>query len=296
MRKQILLLCGVLSLFVCCRPVVGQTNATSAKHSLWMVTGNSNVVYLLGSVHLLKRDDYPLAAPIESAFTNSQIAVFETDMAKMEDLDFQMKLMSKAQVPVGETIQDQLSPEAYTMLTNHLNDAGLPVAMVSQFKPLLAVTMLELIELQKLGVDPTYGVDKYFFTRAKEDGKEIVGLETVDFQIGLITEFTKEEGELVMKSSLKEIDQTRKVYGDMVAAWRNGDAAQLEKFLNDAMREAPAVFKRLVTDRNQRWVSKLEELLNGNKNVIVIVGAAHLVGNEGVVELLKKKGLKVTQL
>jgi uncharacterized protein YbaP (TraB family) len=99
-----------------------------------------------------------------------------------------------------------------------------------------------------------------------------------------------------MKQSLKEIDQTRKVYTDLVAAWQSGNAAQLEKYLNDVMREAPAIFKRLVTDRNQRWVVKLDELLSGNKNAIVIVGAAHLVGNEGVVELLKKKGLKVTQL
>src|ERR1044072_6089173 len=137
MRKNILLLCSVVSLFVSVQPAVAQTGA-SGKHSLWMVSGKSNVVYLLGSVHLLKRSDYPLAEPIEKAFTNSQIAVFETDMAKMEDLDFQMKLMSKTQVPAGETIQDQLSPEAYTMLTNHLEDAGLPVALVAQFKPLLA--------------------------------------------------------------------------------------------------------------------------------------------------------------
>jgi hypothetical protein len=99
-----------------------------------------------------------------------------------------------------------------------------------------------------------------------------------------------------MNIALKDLNQTRQKYADIVTAWQTGDSAALEKLMNDAVREAPAIFKRLVTDRNKSWLPKIEELLRGDKNAIVIVGAAHLVGDQGVVELLKKQGLKVTQL
>ena len=154
---------------------------------------------------------------------------------------------------------------------------------------------LTLLELQKLGVDPQYGLDKHFFGRARREGKQIVPLETVDFQIGLATDFSKEEGELFMKITLDDIDKATKEATKMLKAWQTGDADTLEKLLNEASHQAPAVFKRLLTDRNQRWVPRIEEWLRGDKNVLVVVGAGHLVGADGVVELLRKKGLKVTQ-
>ena len=110
-----------------------------------------------------------------------------------------------------------------------------------------------------------------------------------------VTDFTKEEGELLMKTTLQEIDTTTKDLAEMLRAWQTGDADKLEQLLNDASRKAPAIFKRLVGDRNRQWVPKIEEWLRGGNNAVVIVGAAHLVGKDGVVELLRKKGYKVTQ-
>ncbi len=279
-------------------PARGQpagTNA-SALHALWKVEGKSNTVYLLGSVHLLKQDHYPLAAPIESAFSASKVVAFETDMEKMEQPETQFKLLSKAGLPDGETLKGQLSPAVYASFSRHAEEAGLPMLLFEHFRPAMAALTLEVMELQKLGLDPEHGIDKYFFERARKDGKQLVAFETVDFQIGLITDFTKEEGELLMKTTLEEIDNTKKLYADMVAAWQTGDAAKLAKLLNEAEQQAPVIYKRLVTDRNERWVPKIQDLLAGGQNAIVIVGAGHLVGSEGVVELLKKKGLKVTQL
>ncbi len=153
-----------------------------------------------------------------------------------------------------------------------------------------------MLEIQKLGIEPNHGVDKHYFERARKDGKEIVGLETLDFQIGLVTEFSKEEGELLMKITLRDIETTQKSFGDMLKAWRTGDTDALEKLMNEALREAPVIAKRLLTDRNRNWLPKIRELLRDDKNAVVIVGAGHLVGREGVVELLQREGLKVTQL
>jgi uncharacterized protein YbaP (TraB family) len=100
---------------------------------------------------------------------------------------------------------------------------------------------------------------------------------------------------LLVKSTLEDIKTTRKEFADILKAWRSGDAPGLEKVLNSMAVEAPAIFKRLVTDRNERWVPKIQELSRGQTNAIVIVGAAHLVGKDGVIELLRKRDLKVAQ-
>jgi len=116
-----------------------------------------------------------------------------------------------------------------------------------------------------------------------------------NFQLSLLTDFSREDGELLMKSTLKEIDTMEKDLGEMLDAWKNGDAGKLEKLLNQAKEDAPAIYKRLVTDRNRRWLPRLEELARSKENAIVIVGAGHLVGTNGVVELMKGKGFRVVQ-
>jgi uncharacterized protein YbaP (TraB family) len=251
---------------------------------------------LLGSIHLLKPENFPLPAPLETAFSNSPVAVFETDVEKMEDPQVQMKLMSKAQLPPGETLQQRLSPQTYAAFTNHARQSGLPMEMLQSMKPAMAAMMLDIVELTRLGADPANGVDKYFADRAVKDGKQIIGLETVDFQIDLMTTFSPDEDDLVMKTSLRDLDETKQNYGDIMAAWQAGDSAAIQKLLNQALQEAPSIYKRMLPDRNKSWVPKIEQLLRGGKNAIVIVGVAHLVGDDGVVELLKKNGLKVTQL
>jgi uncharacterized protein len=213
----------------------------------------------------------------------------------MEQPATQLKLLSKTGLPQGETLSQQLSPEVYGRFTNHLRGIGLPAAMFENLTPAMAGMTLEVLEMQKLGLDPQYGLDKHFYVRARQEGKQIIPLETVDFQIALMTDFSKGEGELLMKITMDDIDKVKTELGDIVKAWQTGDADNLEKMLNDASRQAPAIFKRLITDRNERWVPKIEEWLQGDKNAIVIVGAGHLVGKDGVVELVRKKGLKVSQ-
>jgi len=267
----------------------------SARHSLWKVEGKASVVYLMGSVHALKAENYPLPREMEAAFTNSPIAVFEADIDALEAMGTQLKILSKSRLPEGETLATQLSPAVYGKFTNQLDETGMPVMMFERFKPSIAAMTLALLELKKLGLDPEYGLDKQLYGRARKEHKTVVPLETVDFQIDMITDFTKEEGELLMKTTLEELGIMKSELAGLVKAWQTGDTDKLDKLLNEASREAPAIFQRLVGDRNERWVPKIEEWLRGDKNAVVIVGAGHLVGKDGVVELLRQKGLKVTQ-
>jgi len=277
-------------------PARGAASAATGRHSLWKATGPHCSLYLLGSIHFLKAENYPMDAPIEQAFTNSQIVVFETDLGVMEQpatiLD---KVMAKTMLPAGESLKDQLSPQTYLLLSNYVTTAGLPLEMFAQFKPGMAAMTIEATELQKLGFEPEQGLDLHYYRLAVQQGKTMVPLESLDFQLDLITGFSKEEGELMLKTTLNEVETTRKMIGNLIAAWKTGDSPGTEKALNSTKQDAPAIYKRLLTDRNERWTPKLLELLAGDKNVMVIVGAGHLVGKDGVVQLLKKKGVKVVQ-
>jgi uncharacterized protein YbaP (TraB family) len=288
----IFLLCALLSL-----PSRAQEAKApaSTRHTLWKVQGKQATVYLLGSVHALQEKDYPLPAVIESAFTNSRVVAFETDIGELENPATAMKMMTKSQLPEGQTLENVLSAEVYKDFMKHAEDSGTPSMMVENMKPAMAAMTLEIFVLLKMGLNPQFGVDKHFYPLAQSTGKEILPLETVDFQLELLTGLSKEEGELLMKSTLKEIDNVKKDLGELLTAWREGDADKLQKLMNDAMADSPVIYKRLLTDRNHNWVPKIEELVRGEKNAIIIVGAGHLVGKEGVVELLKKNGLKVTQ-
>jgi uncharacterized protein YbaP (TraB family) len=277
-------------------PVHSGEAAAPARHSLWKVEGASNEVYILGSVHLLKKEHYPLATPIESAFTNSRIAVFEADMGEMQNPEVQMRMMSKSMLPAGETLKGQLSADVYEAFAKRLEQNGLPAEVFDRFKPSMAAMMLSVMELLKTCADPEYGVDKHFHGRAMKEGKEIVPLETVDFQISMFTDMCKAEGELLLKTTLKDIDKTQRFYGEIITAWQTGDAAAVEKLLNEAIIESPEIYKRMLTDRNRQWLPKIEQFLRSNRNTIVIVGAGHLVGKDSVLALLEAKGFKVTQL
>jgi hypothetical protein len=302
MRKFKSAVWGIIALSICLSPELAKAQASFKQpastplHSLWKAQGTSNVVYLLGSIHLLKDTDYPLPTAIESAFTNSQIAIFETDLDKLESPEGQAAMLSKITLPEGQTLQQNLSPKTYQSFSKHAAEVGLPIQSLEQFRPAAAVMTLEVMELLSLGVNPEYGVDKHFFKLARDAGKTIVPLETPDFQIGLLTGFSKAEEDLMVEKSLEEIDDEKKLYNELLQAWKTGDAAALEKMLNELRTEAPSIFKKLVTDRTASWIPEFEKLLHGSQNAIVIVGAGHLVGPDGAIELLKKKGIKVTQL
>jgi uncharacterized protein YbaP (TraB family) len=276
------------------QPVAAQ-QPSATKQPLWKIEGKQATVYLLGSVHALKKENYPLSASIGTAFDQAKVVVFETDFEALEKPEVQMRLLSKGTLPAGETLRDQLSPKLYDQLAAQLKETGLPAEVVAKLKPGIVAMTITLLEMQKLGMDEKLGVDRHFHERARKSGKEIVGLETPEFQIDLLTGFSKSEGEAMLKSTLKDIGTLKQKLGQMLKAWQTGDMKTVADLLNEAMEEHPDLYKRLVVERNKRWVPKIEELVRGDKHAIVIVGTGHLAGKESVVELLEKNGLKVTQ-
>jgi uncharacterized protein YbaP (TraB family) len=272
-------------------PALAQPPVTN-RHALWKIQGTNATVYLMGSVHFLKQENYPLAAPLDAAFDQAKIVAFETDIGAMEDPKLQMKLMAQSALPEGTTLQDQLSPKLYARFANQVRQSGMPIEVLEKLKPGLAAMTLVMVEMKKLGLDETLGVDRHYHRQAKKAGKEIIGLESPDFQVGLLTGFSKAEGEALLDSTLKDIRTLREQLGSMIKSWETGDMKTLAQLLNEGMEEHPALFKRLLVDRNAQWVPKIEALARGDKNALVIVGAGHLAGKDSVIEMLAKNGFK----
>ena len=206
-----------------------------------------------------------------------------------------MKLMSKATYPEGESLKKNLSPAMYSLLASNLQNSLLSVEMINQFKPWMAAMTLVVLELQKQGFNLQNGVDKHLFSRANEDQKALDHFETPDFQAELFTSLTDKESEEFLGQALKDMDVWKKQIGLLEKAWLTGDTKALDKLLLDSFREFPLMHKKLLIDRNRAWIAKCEQFLKGDKDVLVVVGAGHLVGKDSVVDLLTAKGYKVEQ-
>jgi uncharacterized protein YbaP (TraB family) len=265
------------------------------KHFLWSVQTKKNTMYFLGSVHVLKSDAYPLAPEIEKAYEDARRLVFETNMDEVNDPAMQAKMMTLGLYAEGQTLNKNVSEETYKLLEQKLAAAGIPVASFNRFKPWLSAVTLSVMELQKLGFDPSYGVDAYFLNKAKKDAKEIIPLESSEYQLKLFAQMDDQEQESFLRQTLEDLEVAGTMASDIVDAWKSGDVKKLNSIISMSFKEHPDVYDRFVVRRNKNWISNIENLMNQHDNVLVIVGAAHLVGTESLLDLLKIKGYIIEQ-
>ena len=267
-----------------------------ADTSVWSVRSGDNVIYLGGTVHLLRPADYPLPGEFEEAYQASSELYFETDIASMSDLSVQAQMLQQLTYGDDESLSSILSDEAYAALSAYTATAGLPIAMLNKFKPGLLISTLQILVFQSMGFTPQ-GVDAFFHTRAVGDGKAEGQLETVQEQIGSIAAMGEgNESEFILLS-LKDLAETGDVMEDMIGAWRSGDAEGLsELFVEEMKVEAPALYDTLLLQRNLKWVPQIDSMLQDADTEFVLVGAAHLVGENGLLDLLSQKGYEINQL
>lgn len=265
------------------------------KTFLWSIETGKNTVYLLGSLHILKNDSFPLGVEIEDAYIDSKKIVLETDLDSINNPEFQAKMITLGLYPEGQTLAQNVSRETYRLLEKKLVAVGLPVAHFNRFRPWVSALALTFMEFQRLGFDPSYGIDTHFFNKAKKDGKEIIVLETMDYQLGLFTKMGKAEQESFLRQALKDLEVIDTMASEMVSSWKTGDVDKLNSIIKSSFKAHPGIYNRFIIQRNKRWISRIEDLMRQDENVLVIVGAGHLVGTESILELLKKKGYKIVR-
>jgi hypothetical protein len=267
----------------------------TTKSCLWTVDTQSNKIYLLGSLHFLKQDAYPLAAAIKRAYADSQILVFETDIDAMQDPAVLSKMMELGMYSEGQNLLQNIDGSTRQLLEKKLVEFGLPIEAFSRFKPWFVAIQIETVQLLQMGFSPQYGIDIYFFNKAKTAGKEVRFLESTEFQINLLGKMVEQDQNAFLKQTLKELEFADELAGGLVKFWKAGASDQLHDLLSKSFKDYPDLYDRLLIQRNKNWVKEIEGAMRKNKNVLFVVGAGHLVGPESVVDLLKKKGYQVKQ-
>lgn len=266
---------------------------------LWEVSDADNSVYLLGSFHALEASDYPLAASVDEAFADAERLRFELDPAEMNSPSLPAQMEAAGRLPAGRTLQSTISAGTWTKLQAYSASSGLPIGMFAQMKPWFVALVISLTEMQRMGLNPEYGLDTHLATRATEAGKPTDGLETASEQFAAFESMTPEEQEMALLETLDEAADFQRQMRSLHALWRSGDARGLHDRMGaDLRKRYPRLYHRINVERNDKWVPKLRTLLDGEQadDTLVVVGALHLLGEDGVVEKLRKAGYKVERL
>ncbi|MGE3178181.1 MAG: TraB/GumN family protein [Vicinamibacterales bacterium] len=263
---------------------------------VWAVSAESGpTVYLTGSVHLLSRDYYPLSPSIESAFAASDLLVEELDLAEMLAPDAQLLTLTRGLLPAGQTLEAVVSPPTFDLVSTRVRALGLPLEPLKRFKPwALALTLLAM-EWQKAGFEPELGLDRHLYDRARAAGKAVRGLETAAFQVSRFDELTMAEQDRLLAQSLKDVETETAQVSQLADAWKAGDADTIERILLRETQADRRLYERLVVERNQAWLPQIEALFARRTSSMVVVGAAHLVGPDGLLKALASKGYRLQQ-
>jgi uncharacterized protein len=267
-------------------------SAAHAASPVWAIHGEHNTVYLAGSVHLLKAGDSALPAAFDRAYTGSQTLVMELDLGKIDPTEVASWMTEHGKLPEGSNLRKAIGDERYRRVSSEATRLGLPMEMADQLAPW--VLGLELMEMQyaQLGFDSEAGVEQQLEHRAQTDGKQTSGLETLTEQLGVFETLSPEEQAKFLDLVVTEMHDVDGDTRAVVTAWRAGDATRLASLLGDEYKSFPALYRSLVSDRNKRWVPQIESLLQDRNNYFVVVGALHLVGDGGLLQLLRKDGFK----
>jgi hypothetical protein len=271
-------------------------SGVQAESCVWAASSSTATVYLAGSFHMLRASDYPLPAEFFTAYQDSRKIVFEVPPGEMESPEYMGSFLSAAIYNDGTTLKEHITSEAYSRAESFCRERNYPIAQYQFFKPTFFVMTLTVLEMNKIGADPKKGVDYFFKDKAMEDGKATGSLETVDQQISILTSADANVGSDQILQAIDELGQIEVMLGEHLAAWRKGDEAKMEELYIKELKRYPKLYQTLIVERNNKWVRNIEGYLNGSRNTMVVVGAAHLVGDNSVVNLLRKRGYKVVKL
>lgn len=272
-------------------------SAPPAKTMLFRVRAPNGgaTLYLLGSVHLLSPDVAKLPPSVDSAFAKSRVVVFETSLDTLEMRA--PELQTRLRLTNGATLRSSLSPAGAAKADSILRAYGLSIdhPMLGQLKPWAVSMLIAQVVMQKANFKADYGVDRQINARAKSANKTVMGLEPVDVQLGLFDGLSAEDQEKLLTAG-QAPEATLKQLMLIKDSWVQGDAAKLDSLLNASTAKSPRMFATVMTDRNKAWMPKIEALLRGSDDALVVVGAAHLVGKDGILDLLKAKGYTIEQM
>ncbi|MGI9270147.1 MAG: TraB/GumN family protein [Woeseiaceae bacterium] len=263
---------------------------------LWVAQGNQNSVYLLGSIHLLRPEDHPLPSAIDLVYDDADVLVMELDM---DDLDYVDVMVAFRELGVLEDevrLKDLLGEELHAQASAAAQATDIPLDLLDQSEPWLAAMTVQELLAMRVGFSGELGIEQYLTEKARADGKPIMGLETVAEQLGFLDGLAMDAQNQWLVHSLVDGLRIEMIVDQLVEAWRDGDVGYLERELLHEAKMSPELHDAILVQRNQNWIDRIVAYLDDDEDYLVVVGAAHLVGDDGIVKLLSDRDVSVSQL
>ena len=281
----------LLGLAVCLSAATAQADS-----AVWSLAGKRNTVYIAGSVHALPANDSALPATIERAYADAEVLVMELDMDDLDPAEAATFMLQRGTLPADQTLSQVLSPQQYQAAIKAGDELGLPAMAMDKLEPWVVTLLLTQAAIAKSGYDPLLGVDQQLATRAQADAKEILGLETLSEQLALFDDQSYEQQGQFLALSSDDVAAAKSELAALLDGWRTGKLDALEAELRREFDGAPELYRALLSERNAKWMPKILALRDGPEDYLVVVGALHLVGADGVIALLEQRGVKLTRL
>jgi uncharacterized protein YbaP (TraB family) len=270
---------------------VPQPEAKARTLLMWKASSPSTTVYLLGSIHLGDKDLYPLPEAVESAFNASKLLVVEVNVKDVDKLAALKLVQQYGIYSEGDSLSKHVSKSTSDALDDFCSKHGLPRMLLERMKPWVAAITVEALALQQAGEDPNLGIDLHFLNEIKQQQK-IEQLETADFQMTVLSSGSESEQQEMLADVLKDVGDAKEHIRQMQDALLSGDPATVQQYLQEH-NTPKSLYKRLLDDRNGPMADRIDGYLKGKDQCFVVVGAAHLVGDQGIVRLLQQKNYKV---
>jgi len=283
------------ALFLCWLLLASQ--AWAGKLPLWELEGGSNRILMLGSIHYLRPSDYPLPAAFDEALDAADLVVMELDMDSLDPLSSMMVLETLGREP-GKTLKDQIGASRYNEVSSRAGSVGIDMRLLDDKKAWYAAVLVSQVRLLQMGFDPSWGIEARFTAGAVAAGKPIIGLETLEGQLGTMDRMSVDTQADFLIESLNDQEAAEEEMQTIVRAWKSGETGEMESVMLEGFDEMPELYQSLLVSRNRSWVSQLKSLdkRHSNKTILIIVGGMHLVGKDSVQSMLKPYGYSSKQL
>lgn len=284
-----------------------KTLANYSTPLLYKVTeeDSDTIIYLFGSIHLADSNAYPLPNEVMKAYNNSNYLAVEFDTVTFnKDFDAQMNMAAKMVFSDGKMIGDVLNPETYELLISYLEKNNSYINLYEYYKPAFFYSLVSNIAYEKSGLKSTKGIDMHFLNIALEENKNIIEMESSDYQTEMLLSFSNELYDLLINTSIEHEEESIKEINNLYKAWLKGDEKELIKLLSeednklssDENKLMEEYEKKLITQRNNEMTEKTNQYFEENKDVFVVVGLAHIIGDNGIKNQLEDKGYKVEKI
>lgn len=275
------------------------TAATAASTpALWVATKDAAKVYLFGSMHFGRPDFYPLPEAVEQAFTQSTRLVVEVNLLQI-GANAQQTIFHHAGLPAGTNLKEVISPETYTALEQWASNSQIPASSFQRFQPWYITLMLVEAEIRKTDLQQQLGLDLYFLRRAVAFEKAIEDLETFDSQLGLFSSISLKDQESFLRQTLTDLQHSSNYLKSAADAWIIGDTDMLDKNLVEPFRdqkETELLFDKMFTQRNIKMARAATRYLEEGEDTFLVVGIGHMLGDMGIIQLLRSQGISVRRL